>query len=210
MFYLILIFIISFNGFCSDQDFSKKNSLVLNEKLLWSLLEKKCQKQEIKNEIIKDEAFFNSLKSYPKEMVIIALKNRSFDLCYSAFSVTVKFLIPEYKTFAEQQVYNVINRCTGEVLKKDLCLDFVKPEIYYDLTHLLGEFCNKESLSQFYKVQCRYQYLVNKKCELYSTKKKTIEECPFYFSNKREVEDLRNIFIGNNCKKIPVRKKTEC
>ncbi len=210
MYKFFLFMILSYFSSASEQDFSKAKSIMLNEKLLWSLLENKCQNQEIKNEIIKDELFFNSLKSYPKELVILALKNRSFDLCYSAFSVTAKFLMPEYKDFVEKQVYDVINRCTSQNLKKDLCLDFIRPEIYYDLTHLLGAFCNKKSLSLFYKVQCKYQYIVNKRCELFSSKKKMIEECPFYFSNKREVEGLKSSFIGNNCKNLQVRKTPKC
>ena len=201
-FVLINIFLLISSHAYSNLDhlkYDKNKAVGLNESLFLKNLKFDCDN---KGYLRKDKEIspVDILSTYPAPLAFYFLEKNIKTICYYGFSRAVKYLASELKEKTESLLVNTINKCLENQESFKLCEGLGDMSSLYDSTILLSQFCTPSTLKTFKQVNCKFKKVANKKCDLYTGMGKPLEECPFYYSNKRDINELYKTYYSSSCK----------
>lgn len=201
-FIFLFFFLLCFQAYSQIESlkYDKDKSVGVNEANFLKNLKLDCDK---KGYLRKDKelAPVDILKTYPTPVAFYFLEKNIKSVCYYGFSTAIKYLSNELKEKSENLLVNTINKCLADNKTYQLCDGMNDVSTLYDSTVLLSQFCSLNTLKTFKEVNCQFKKVANKKCDLYTGMGKPLEECPFYFSNKRDIQELHKTYYSSSCRK---------
>lgn len=194
----------------SEFKYNQNKSLRLNEVNFLKITSRDCKNFGLKRDPLALTPQ-NILETFPKEISFLFFKKHIHTLCYYAVSYISKTIGEEFRPQVEELLLTQIESCffSGKMRRPKLCDDLKNKAALFDLTVLLGHFCSKESLRVFKMINCEFEKIGKQECSLYQDTTKPLNKCPFYFSNKREAQELHRSYYSKNCKR-PRWRKLKC
>ncbi|MFT6631843.1 MAG: hypothetical protein ACJAS4_001804 [Bacteriovoracaceae bacterium] len=184
--------------------YNQKKSVSFNEKGFLRNLSYDCEKNGYDRGVNATSPKEN-LATFPKELAFLYLKKNIKSFCYYSFSTLIKYLSRDFKTQTENIVVSVVEGCVKDNDSFKLCPEIQKISSLFDLTILLGNYCSWKTLKAFKKVNCHFKKVAKRNCSLYSGLNRTNENCPNFYTNKREIKELHKSYFGSHCKKLKWR-----
>jgi len=185
--------------------YNQQISLTANEKQFLDNLKNDCQSYGYKrtsDTVTPAEV----LSTYPKELSILFLKKHYQKICYYGVSLVLKHLHRDYRKKSQEIILDVIKKCLQNKEKLPMCDGIETKASLFDLTVLLGSYCNVPTLLAFKKVNCAYKRVADKECKMYKGQQNPLSDCPYGFSSRSEVNELYKSYFGKNCKGMIWRK----
>ena len=179
--------------------FDKSVSIFENEQRFLKNLARHCHDYGIRQN---DDLLTPSeyLETYPKDIAFHFLKKNLHEICYYGISITLKYLGDHLKPETEELAVLLIENCLSKKPSFISCEHFDRTSTLFDMTVILGHYCSSKSLESFKAVNCRYKDLKESECKLYLLQGKPIEECPYFYSSKVEIQELHKNFFQYQCK----------
>ena len=184
--------------------YNQKQSVSYNEKGFLRNLSYDCEKNGY-DRGVNDTSPKENLATFPKELAFLYFKKNIKSFCYYSFSTLMKYLSRDFKSQTESIIVSVVEGCIKDDESYRLCPEIQKIASLFDLTILLGNYCSLKTLKAFKKVNCHFKKVAKRNCSLYSGLNSTNDNCPHFYTNKREIKELHKSYFGSHCKKLKWR-----
>ncbi len=185
--------------------YNQTKSVSYNEKQFLSNLQNDCKHYGYKRKA-KEVSPADILATYPKELSVLYLNKHYRNICYYGVSTALKYLHDDYAAQTEKIIISLVQLCLKDKKNLPVCVGMKSRASFYDLTILLGSFCNKKTLKSFKTVNCAYKKITEQDCKMHQSSNDPLAECPYNFSNESEVKELYKSYFGTHCKRLKWRK----